>query len=92
LALGILHSAHTRDTASHAAIQQRVYQAQNEGPASTVEAALTRWFTPSFHDTNPAIMDWIRSTILANDKTLYPQHYQVLVDGVNELVAPSPHV
>ena len=39
-ALGILHSAHARDKAAHDAIQARVVQAAQEGPAATVEAAL----------------------------------------------------
>ena len=91
-ALGILHSAYKRDAKAHDAIQARVYQAQKEGPQSTVEAALSRWFTTPFRESNPNIMDWIRNTILANDKTIYPKNYQVLVDGVNELAAPEPAI
>lgn len=91
-ALAILHSAYKRDTEAHHAIQSRVHQVQQDGPQATVEAALSRWFTTPFRQANPDIMDWIRSTILSNDKTIYPKNYQVLVDGVNELAAPDPPI
>jgi pimeloyl-ACP methyl ester carboxylesterase len=91
-ALGILNSAHSRSTEAHDAIQKRVHQSQQDGPEATVEAALSRWFTKPFHDEKPDVMSWVRTTILANDKTIYPQNYQVLVDGVTELISPKPPI
>lgn len=91
-ALGILNSAHKRDADAHYAIQKRVCQAQRDGPEATVDAALSRWFTTAFHDANPNTMQWVRTTILKNDKTIYPKNYQVLVDGVTELIAPEPPI
>jgi (E)-2-((N-methylformamido)methylene)succinate hydrolase len=90
--LGILHSAHARDKAAHDAIQARVVQAAREGPAATVEAALSRWFTDGFRLSHPQMMDGVRGWILANRKDVYAPIYQVLVDGVTELVAPSPPI
>lgn len=90
--LGILHSAHARDKAAHDAIQARVVQAAREGPAATVEAALSRWFTDGFRLSHPQMMDEVRRWILANRKDIYAPIYQVLVDGVTELVAPSPPI
>lgn len=90
--LGILHSAHARDKAAHDAIQARVVQAAREGPAATVEAALSRWFTDGFRLNHPQMMDGVRGWILANRKDVYAPIYQVLVDGVTELVAPSPPI
>lgn len=92
IALAILNSAYKRDADAHDAIQSRVYQAQKDGPHSTVQAALSRWFTKSFSQQNPKIMNWVRATILANEKEIYPQNYQVLVDGVDELAAPQPPI
>ena len=91
-ALGILHSAHARDKAAHDAIQTRVVQAAQDGPAATVEAALSRWFTDGFRQSHPQIMDEVRRWILANRKDVYAPIYEVLVDGVTELVAPSPPI
>lgn len=90
--LGILHSAHARDTKAHEAIQARVVQAATDGPAATVEAALQRWFTDSFRLTHPDLMNEVRKWILANPKDVYAPIYQVLVDGVSELVAPRPPI
>lgn len=89
-ALAILHSAHRRDPQAHRAIQSRVDLARRDGPQATVEAALTRWFTDAFRTSHPAIMDHIRKSILANDSAIYPDFYQLLVDGIAELIAPSP--
>jgi pimeloyl-ACP methyl ester carboxylesterase len=91
-ALGILHSAHARDAAAHNAIQARVHQARREGPESTVEAALQRWFTDDFRVGNPETMDLVRRWVTANRKEVYAPIYQVLVDGVTELIAPSPPI
>ena len=91
-ALGILHSAHTRDRAAHDAIQARVHQVQAEGPAATAEAALTRWFTDDFRAAHPDMLALVRGWILANRKEVYAPIYQVLVDGVAELVKPDPAI
>lgn len=91
-ALGILHSAHARDHAARAAVQARVEQARREGPAATVEAALERWFSGGFRAANPAVMNDVREWIMANRKEVYAPIYQVLVDGVDELVAPRPAI
>ena len=91
-ALAILHSAHARDQAAHDAIQARVHQAGKDGPAATVEAALERWFTAPYRAAHPEVMDLVRSWIMANRKEVYAPIYQVLVDGVTELVAPSPPI
>lgn len=91
-ALGILHSAYQRNSSAHDAIQQRVYQARADGPQATIEAALQRWFTEDFRINNSDTMEFIRYSILANDKSIYPQIYQVLVDGVDELVNPQPPI
>ncbi|MFN4142389.1 alpha/beta fold hydrolase [Aestuariivirga sp.] len=91
-AIGILHSAHARDKAAHDAIQARVVQAAKDGPGATVEAALGRWFTDAFRRAQPGIMDEVRGWILANRREVYAPIYQVLVDGVTELVAPTPPI
>jgi pimeloyl-ACP methyl ester carboxylesterase len=91
-ALGILNSAHARDAAATAAVQLRVDQARRDGPAATVEAALVRWFSDAFRSAHPEVMELVRGWVLANDKAVYHTIYQVLVDGVDELVAPDPPI
>lgn len=91
-ALAILHSAHLRDQNAHDSIQARVHQARKDGPGATVDAALERWFTEPFRKTNPEVLALVREWVLANSKEVYPSIYQVLVDGVNELAAPTPPI
>ena len=90
--IAILNSPHARTEGERAAIQLRVHQAAADGPGATVEAALDRWFTASFRRENPDVMDQVRHWVMANDRAVYPAIYQVLVDGVDELVTPTPAV
>ena len=89
-ALAILHSPHRRTSEAQAAIVARVEQARTSGPASTVEAALKRWFTDAYRDANPQTMDLVRGWVTANDIAVYHRVYRVLADGVAEIVAPQP--
>jgi len=91
-ALGILHSPHQRSPAAQDAILARVAQARIEGPASTVEAALERWFTAPFRGENPDMMDLVRGWVLANNIDIYHRNYKVLADGINEITAPVPPI
>lgn len=88
--LTILHSPHKRSDAAQDAILKRVDQAREEGPQSTVEAALDRWFTADFRTTNPEMMDEVRRWVTANRIEIYHTIYRVLADGINEIVAPNP--
>ncbi len=81
-----------RDPVAQEAILKRVDQARRDGPSATVEAALERWFTDRFRDTNPRTTALVRKWVMANDKQVYPGIYQVLADGVEELIAPTPPI
>lgn len=91
-ALAILHSPHKRSSDAQQAILKRVEQARHEGPRSTVEAALDRWFTPTFRQTNPEMMDLVRGWVTANDIAIYHTIYRVLADGIPEITAPVPQI
>lgn len=88
----ILNSAHTRTSAATKAVQDRVDQARRDGPSATVGAALDRWFSEPYRVRHPEVMAQIRTWIMANDKQVYPGNYQLLVDGVDELIAPAPPI
>ena len=89
-ALVILHSPHQRSAEAQAAILARVEQARDQGPQSTVEAALERWFTEGFRAANPAMMDTVRGWVTANRKEVYHRIYRVLAEGIDEITAPVP--
>lgn len=89
-ALALLHSPHKRSAQAQAAILARVEQARDQGPHSTVEAALERWFTEGFRAANPAMMDTVRGWVTANRKEVYHRIYRVLAEGIDEITAPVP--
>lgn len=90
--LVIMHSPHRRTPEAQAAILARVAQASGAGPASTVEAALARWFTDDFRLANPSVMNLVRGWVLANDPKTYPSFYSILANGIDEIVAPQPPI
>lgn len=90
--LVILHSPHKRSVDAQDAILKRVEQARHEGPQSTVEAALDRWFTADFRLANSDMMDIVRGWVTANDIGIYHTIYRVLADGIDEIIAPSPPI
>jgi pimeloyl-ACP methyl ester carboxylesterase len=91
-ALAILHSPHKRTPDAQEAILKRVEQAKADGAGATVEAALDRWFTKSYRDAHPDMMDLVRRWVLANEIAVYHRNYRVLADGIDEIVAPKPAI
>ena len=89
-ALIVLHSPHQRSSDAQAAVVKRVEQARLAGPASTVEAALERWFTNSYRKANPEKMDLVRHWVMANDTAIYHTIYRVLTEGIDEITAANP--
>ena len=90
--LVILNSPHKRTQKAQVAILGRVEQAKKDGAKATVEAALERWFTPDFRLSKPEVLDLVRGWVLANKTDVYHKIYRVLVDGIDEIVAPEPAI
>ena len=88
-ALAVLNSAHKRDQKAKDAVQLRVNKVKIDGPQATTEDALNRWFTEEYRHNNPDVMNKIRNWVMENKKDVYPKAYQVLVDGVDELLDPT---
>lgn len=91
-ALVILHSAHQRSEKAQSAILFRVAQADDHGPAATVELALERWYTDACRKAHPDLMDLTRQWVLANDPKVYPKLYRILAHGIDEITVPSPPI
>ena len=88
-ALAILGSPHRRSLAAQEAIEKRIDATRQHGTASTVEAAIERWFTETFRAAHPDVTDRVRQWVLANEGDFYADIYRLLADGVEELIAPS---
>jgi pimeloyl-ACP methyl ester carboxylesterase len=84
-ALAILNSPHDRTEAERAAMRTRLELAERLGPASTIDAALERWFTAEFAARRPDVLDRVRHWMAANDPVAYAAIYRVLVEGDADL-------
>ena len=80
-ALVILHAAHGRTEQERASLMARVAQVREHGPASTVDAALQRWFTSDFADQAPRVLEQVRQWVVANDARVYPELYYLLAQA-----------
>ncbi|MBM85983.1 MAG: alpha/beta hydrolase [Rhodospirillaceae bacterium] len=83
--LVLLNAISERDSKQRAAIMERLAGAELEGPSSMIEAALARWFSATFHCTNPEDIGRVRSRLLANDPDAYLAAYRVFATADKEL-------
>lgn len=90
-ALVILNSPHERSPGAQRLVEERA-AASDAGPAATIAATLDRWFTPGFRVTHPDAVEWVRTSVLANDPGNFARHRQVLAHGVKELIRPKPPI
>jgi pimeloyl-ACP methyl ester carboxylesterase len=89
-ALAILNAAHGRTEQERASLLGRVQQVREQGPGSTVEAALQRWFTADFAAHSPQVLAQVRDWVLANDPQVYPEVYTLLAQadiGLEQAIA-----
>lgn len=91
-ALGILNSPHERGEAAQKLVEEQATKSNDGGPGATIEAALLRWFTPTFHQIRKPILQMIREWVMANDHAIYAQCRFVLANGVVELIRPEPAI
>ena len=74
--LVVLCSIAPRTESQRRAITLRLQQLEQSGVGATIDAAIRRWFTPSFIEHNPEIIAGTRATLLANQGIGYPAAYR----------------
>ena len=84
--LVIMNSPHKRSAAAQNAVHNRFLQVKENGPSSTVNDAIKRWFTPEFEKKHSQIVDLVRTWVLSNETDVYSENYHVLVTGVDEVI------
>ena len=92
VALGVLNSPHDRGPEAQKLVEERVAQTASGGPAATLDATIERWFTDTFRQDRPEIIETVRGWVLANDPEIYTQCRHVLARGVTELIRPDPPI
>lgn len=91
-ALAILNSPHERSPEAQKLVEKHAFDSAQGGPGATLDAAIERWFSAEFRQTNPDYIQQVRDWVLANDDALYAQCRQVLATGVIELINPQPPI
>ena len=82
----ITHSVFNRNNEQRKAIEKRLDSVQNNGLNGIIEPAIQRWFTGSFIDSRPPILERVQQTLLENNLSNYQKAYEVFVFGDRELV------
>ena len=85
--LFLLNTVYRRSDEERAAIARRVIDVGNGGYPASVDAAIERWFTPTFLRDNADIVGDIRKHMLGNDLAAYAAAYQVFATADAELAA-----
>lgn len=86
-ALVILNSPHDRGAVAQVEVERRALLAREQGAASTLDAALMRWFTSAFLAGQPGLVDQVRRWRMTVDPESYAQAAWVLANGVVELTS-----
>jgi len=66
-------------------ILERAKLLKDEGPESTTDAAINRWFSITFQKSNPHIVQLVRNWINNNKKEIYAKVYPILYFGSIDL-------
>ena len=90
--LVVLNSPHQRSPEAQELVEQRVRDTAAGGPGATLQAALVRWFTPDYMDSDPDVVAEVSQWVLANDPGVFTQARMLLATGVLELIRPEPPI
>ena len=66
-------------------ILERAKLLKDEGPESTTDAAINRWFSITFQKSNPHIVQLVRNWVNNNKKEIYAKVYPILYFGSIDL-------
>lgn len=75
--LVIISGVHARTDDARAAVLARLRRAEEDGIESTIEASISRWFTPRFQSKNRQETEKIRSRLAANTREGFLPAYRL---------------
>jgi len=82
--LTLVSSVATRSPAERAAVHERLQRAATDFPAA-VDAAIGRWFSPSWQQQDPHLVERVREGMLANEPTSYVTCYRIFTEADAEV-------
>jgi len=94
--LVLMNTVFERDAAQCAAIQSRVDMVIRDGNASTIDMAMSRWFSPGYLIDNPDLEAGLRRRLESNDAHGYLEAYRMYGDAdgalsgdLNQVTCPT---
>ncbi len=94
--LVILNSGHGRSEDMLSAVRTRYETSLKDGPAGMIDAALARWLSPEYQQTNPDAVQAIRTRLETNDREGFLSAYRLLTidnayleDHLGEISCPT---
>ena len=84
--LVLLNTAHKRTEKQRASIRDRAMQVKIDGPASTINDALERWFTKQFLASNIDVQDQFNQWLQSNNSDVYSKIYSIFAEADKELI------
>ena len=84
-ALVLLNSPNRLSDKERDEILERAKLLKDKGPESTTDAAITRWFSKAFQQSNPHIVQLVRNWVNNNIKEVYAKIYPILYYGSIDL-------
>jgi len=94
--LVLMNTVYRRTADELAGVRARLELTDKEGLTPIADAAVRRWFEPTFVEKNPQIIATIRRRLLSNDVGGYLTAYRVFVnaddeigDGLNQVTCPT---
>jgi pimeloyl-ACP methyl ester carboxylesterase len=94
--LVLMNTVYRRTADELAGVRARLELTEKEGLTPIADAAVRRWFEPSFVEKNPQIIATIRRRLLSNDVGGYLTAYRIFVnaddeigDGLNQVTCPT---
>lgn len=75
--LTLLNAVAKRNTEQQQQILQRVEKVKKNGHYSTIDEAISRWFTDDFASKNPSVLKEVKSVLLKNPSDIYLKSYSI---------------
>lgn len=87
--LVIWNSPHDRGAEAQKLVEARAKKVWDDGPFATLDSALDRWFTSAFRQSNPDVLDQVRTWRSQVHAASYAGAAWVLANGVVELTGDA---
>ena len=88
----LMSGVHRRTQAQRAGVRERLRQARQDGPASNIDAAIARWFTPEFCEQQPDVPERVRYRLRNNNPQEFLKAYAMFTEADADLAQTAQSI